>query len=117
MCFGRGMESICFKLIRYCFNPAGEHVALRGSYFRVCVCVWARTKSSPGAVPAGNVSAGVAYSKYSLSPSAFSGRFSGFFLLKYTHKVTVVPTPCFIYTVSDALPTLTLSEWLSIHVG
>lgn len=40
MCFGRGMESICFKLLRYCFNPAGEHVALPGSHFRVCVCVY-----------------------------------------------------------------------------
>lgn len=43
MCFGRGTESICFKLLRFCFNPAGEHVALPGSYFRVCVCVYVGT--------------------------------------------------------------------------
>lgn len=97
MCFGRGVESICFKLLRYCFNPAGEHVALPGSYFRVCM--WARTKLSPGAVPAGTVSAAVAYSKYSLSPSAFSGRFSSSFVEIYTQSYSCPHSLLYIYSI------------------
>lgn len=98
MCFGRGTESICFKLLRFCFNPAGEHVVLPGSYFRVCVCMWAHTKSSPGAVPAGTVSAAVAYSKYSLLPSAFSGRFSSSFVEIHTQSYSCPHSLLYIHS-------------------